>query len=160
MRARPHRMLRPRRDHAGPRPQLGHCLDNERKAVGQVIARTAVELHPFSTLAGDNSEAVMLDFVQPPLARRRFSGGCGKAGPDKTSRKGRTRRRTQQHTRPVKFEETAKRKGALDCRRSTAPGRKGGIKCLAHPAKRNQCRRPGPQLQPNHNRASVPLIYA
>jgi hypothetical protein len=59
-------------DDAGLRAQLGHCLDDERKAIGQVIARPAVELHPFAVLARDDAEAVVLDFVQPLLARGRL----------------------------------------------------------------------------------------
>jgi hypothetical protein len=59
-------------DKAGPGAQLGDRLYDERESVGQVIARPAVELHPFAVLAGDDAKAVMLDFVQPLLARRRL----------------------------------------------------------------------------------------
>ena len=52
-------------DDAGLHAQLGHRLDNERKAVGQVIPRAAVQLHPLADFASDNSKAVVLDFVQP-----------------------------------------------------------------------------------------------
>jgi hypothetical protein len=50
------------------RAQLGQRFDNERKAVGQVIARPAVEPHPLSILAGNDPEAIVLDFMQPWLA--------------------------------------------------------------------------------------------
>src|SRR6516165_3188794 len=40
------------------RGQLGQCLDNERKATGQVVAWPAVELYSFAYFAGDNPEAV------------------------------------------------------------------------------------------------------
>jgi hypothetical protein len=40
-------------------------LDDEREAVGQVIARPAVELYPSTVHAGDDPEAVVLDLVQP-----------------------------------------------------------------------------------------------
>jgi len=41
---------------AGARSQLGYGLDNQRKAFGQIIAGTAVELHPLADLAGDNAD--------------------------------------------------------------------------------------------------------
>jgi hypothetical protein len=44
------------------------------EAVGQVIARPAVELHPFAGLARDNLKAVVLNLVQPNLAARRLWG--------------------------------------------------------------------------------------
>src|ERR1700730_15140226 len=59
-------------DDAGPGAQLGDRLDDEGKSVGQVIARPAIELQPFSVLAGDDPKAVVLDFMQPLLARRRL----------------------------------------------------------------------------------------
>jgi hypothetical protein len=59
-------------DDAGPGAQLGDRLDDERGTVGQVITRAAVELHPFAVLAGDDAETVVLDFMQPLLARRRL----------------------------------------------------------------------------------------
>ena len=49
-------------------------LDDEREAVGQVIARPAVEPHPLAVLAGDDPEAVVLDLVQPQLARKAAAG--------------------------------------------------------------------------------------
>ena len=50
-------------------------LDDQREAVGQVIAGAAVELHPCAILSGDDAEAVVLDLVQPQRAggrSRRF----------------------------------------------------------------------------------------
>jgi hypothetical protein len=52
-------------DDAGPRAQLRERLDNEGEAVSQIIPRTALEPHPFAFLAGDDPEAIVLDFVQP-----------------------------------------------------------------------------------------------
>jgi hypothetical protein len=52
---------------------LGYRLDDEREAIGQIIARTAVELHPFVVLTGYDPKPVVLDFVQP----RSPEGGCG-----------------------------------------------------------------------------------
>src|SRR6516225_9574457 len=61
-------------DDAGARAQLGECLDDERETVGQVVARPAVELHPRALPAGDHTEAVVLDLVQPLLAGGRLRG--------------------------------------------------------------------------------------
>src|SRR5262249_45237516 len=41
-------------DDAGARAQAGQRLDNEREAVGEVIARTAVEPHSRAVFAGNN----------------------------------------------------------------------------------------------------------
>jgi hypothetical protein len=75
-------------DDAGPGAQLGDRLDDERKSVGQVIARPAIELHPFAVLAGDDPKAVVLDFVQPLLARRRLRSIDGEARRNEPSRQG------------------------------------------------------------------------
>jgi hypothetical protein len=50
-------------DDAGPCAQPCDCLDNEREAIGQVIAWPAVELDPLADFASDNPESVMLDLV-------------------------------------------------------------------------------------------------
>ncbi len=55
-------------------PKPGDCLDDEREAVGQVVAGAAVEPHPLAGLAGNDPEAVVLDFMQPQLAGRRLWG--------------------------------------------------------------------------------------
>jgi hypothetical protein len=52
-------------DDAGARAQVGDCFDDQREAAGEVVAGTAVEPHLRASLAGNNAEAVMLDFVQP-----------------------------------------------------------------------------------------------
>jgi hypothetical protein len=52
-------------DDAGARAQACQCLDNEREATGEVVARTAIEPHLRASLAGNDAEAVMLDFMQP-----------------------------------------------------------------------------------------------
>ena len=46
----------------------GQGLHDQRKAVGEVIAGAAVELHPLAVLAGDDPKAVVLDLVQPKTA--------------------------------------------------------------------------------------------
>jgi hypothetical protein len=58
---------------AGPRQQVGQSLDNEREAVGQVVAWPAVELHPLAFLAGDDPEAVVLDLMAA-TDRRKAAG--------------------------------------------------------------------------------------
>src|SRR5262245_48993623 len=45
------------------RAQPGQRLDDQREAAGEVIAGTAVEPHPLTILAGNDSEAVMLDLM-------------------------------------------------------------------------------------------------
>jgi hypothetical protein len=75
-------------DDAGPGAQLGDRLDDERESVGQVVARAAVEFHPFAVLARDDAEAVVLDFVQPLLARRRLRSINREARRNEPSRQG------------------------------------------------------------------------
>ena len=61
-------------DDTGARAQPCQCLDDERKALGQVIAGAAVELHPLAVFAGDHPKTVVLDLVQPAVAGRRTRG--------------------------------------------------------------------------------------
>ena len=68
------------------RVQCGERLDDEREAVGQVIAQPAVELHPFAVLAGDHAKPVVLDLVEPQLAGRRLWSFGGKARRDEARR--------------------------------------------------------------------------
>jgi hypothetical protein len=65
---------------AGARAQAGHRFDDQREAVGQVVAGTAVEAHPRALLPGNrallpgnDAEAVVLDLVHPGIPL----GGCG-----------------------------------------------------------------------------------
>ena len=48
-----------------------HCLDNQRKASGQVVSGAAVELYPLTHFSGDNTKTIVLDLVQPLLAAGR-----------------------------------------------------------------------------------------
>jgi hypothetical protein len=57
---------------AGTRAQADQCLDNQREAIGEVIARAAVEPHLRPVLASDDPEAIVLDLVQPLGARRQL----------------------------------------------------------------------------------------
>ena len=59
-------------DDTGLRAQLSHCLDDEREAIGENIARSAVEPHALARLASNDPEAVVLDFVQPDGAGGRW----------------------------------------------------------------------------------------
>jgi hypothetical protein len=45
---------------AGPRPQAGERLDNQREPIGQIIAWAAVEPNAAAVLVGDDPEAVVL----------------------------------------------------------------------------------------------------
>jgi hypothetical protein len=47
-------------DNAGGRAQPGQCLNDQRKAMGGVVARTAVEPHLRAGLAGNDSETLVL----------------------------------------------------------------------------------------------------
>jgi hypothetical protein len=79
-------------DDAGARGQFGGRLDNQKEAVCQVIARSAVELYPRAILAGDQAEAVVLDIVQSLGARGRAAGAeLGRHGAMKPARKARER---------------------------------------------------------------------
>src|SRR5262249_49378272 len=89
-------------DDAGVRAQTGECLDNQWEAVGEIVAGAAVEPHAVAILASDDPEPVMLDFVQPRLARWRLQGFGRQAGRDETVRQGHLlpiSRRTRQSTR-------------------------------------------------------------
>ena len=57
-----------------------------KKAVGQIIGGTAVEPHLRASLAGNDAEAVMLDLVQPSVARRQLVGLGWKARRDDPGR--------------------------------------------------------------------------
>jgi len=56
-------------DDARARAQAGQRLDNQREAVGEIIAGAAIEPHPRPVLAGNNPKAIVLDLVQPLAAR-------------------------------------------------------------------------------------------
>ena len=61
-------------DDAGARAHACKRLDDQREAMGEVIARTAVEPHLRAGLAGNDAEAVMFDFMQPLAAGRQLIG--------------------------------------------------------------------------------------
>src|SRR5438445_10022453 len=66
-------------DDAGARAQAGQRLDDQRKATGEIIARTAVEPHSVAVLAGYNPKTIVLDLVQPLAARGQLIGFGWKA---------------------------------------------------------------------------------
>jgi hypothetical protein len=61
-------------DDAGARTQASQRLDDQREAVREIIAGTAVEPHLGTVLAGNNPKTIVLDLVQPLAARRQFIG--------------------------------------------------------------------------------------
>jgi hypothetical protein len=61
-------------DDAGARAKASECLDDEREAVSQVVARPALQPDSLAVLAGNHAKAVVLDLVQPDGARRRLRG--------------------------------------------------------------------------------------
>src|SRR5262249_53103270 len=75
-------------DDAGARAQAGQCLDDQREAMGEVIARTAIEPHLCAVLAGNDAEAIVLDLVQPLAAGRQLVGFGWEARRDEPGREG------------------------------------------------------------------------
>jgi hypothetical protein len=67
-------------DDAGPETQPGEGFDDEREALGQIIARPAVKLDPLPVLTCDHAEAVVLDLVQPVRPEGGCSADVGKHG--------------------------------------------------------------------------------
>ena len=76
-------------DDAGARAQTGQRLDDQREAIGQVVAGAAVEPHAVAVLARDDAEAVVLDLVQPRVAAWRLRRLGGQAWRDEARREGR-----------------------------------------------------------------------
>src|SRR5215470_3131718 len=75
-------------DDGRARTQACQRLDYQREAVGEIIARTAVEPHLRASLAGNDAEAVILDFVQPLAAGRQLIGFGREARRDEPGREG------------------------------------------------------------------------
>jgi len=67
--------------------QAGQRLDDQREAAGEVVAGTAVESHPLTILAGDDSEPIVLNLMQPKATGRQRVGFGGEAGRDEAGRK-------------------------------------------------------------------------
>ena len=75
-------------DNAGAQAQACQRLDDQRKATGEVIARTAVEPHLRAGLAGNDAKAVVLDLVQPLAAGGQLIGFGREARRDDPGRQG------------------------------------------------------------------------
>ena len=74
-------------DNAGARAQPGERINDQREAVGEIVAWTAVEPHLHALLAGNDAEAVVLDLMQPLDAGWQFVGFCRKARRDEPAGK-------------------------------------------------------------------------
>jgi len=66
---------------AGARAQAGQRLDDQREALGEVIAGTAVEPHLCAHLAGDDPKAIVLDLMQPFASLSVLLGRHGEMNP-------------------------------------------------------------------------------
>ena len=75
-------------DDARARTQACQRLDDQWEAVGEIVARTAIEPHPLASLAGNDAKAVVLDFVQPLAAGRQLIGFGWEARRDEPGRQG------------------------------------------------------------------------
>src|SRR5262245_33312449 len=73
---------------AGARAQAGERINDQREATGEVIARTAVEPHLRAVLARNDSEAVVLDLMQPLAAGGQLIGFGREARRDEPGRQG------------------------------------------------------------------------
>ena len=63
-------------------------LDNQREATSEIVAGAAIEPHLRASFAGDNGEAIVLDFMQPIAAGRQLVGFCWEARRDEPGRQG------------------------------------------------------------------------
>src|SRR5437764_8694308 len=64
---RPRRSTRPRRRGYTSASAGGRAPDDQREAVGQVVAGAAVEPHALAILARDDAETIVLDLVHPGI---------------------------------------------------------------------------------------------
>ena len=67
-------------DDAGARAQAAQRLDNQREAMGEVIAGTAIEPHLRAVLARNDAEAVVLDLMRQSLPEGSLSVLVGRHG--------------------------------------------------------------------------------
>ena len=85
---------------------------------GQVVAGTAVEPHSGVLLAGDDPEAIVLDFMQPYSAGRRPWRFRRQAGLDEPGRKS---MRTRQHADLMDKQTKTGASGSSPCRETNCP---------------------------------------
>jgi hypothetical protein len=67
-------------DNAGARAQPGERINDQREAMGEIVAGTAIEPHLRAILAGNDAEAVMFDLMQPLLPDGSLSVLVGRHG--------------------------------------------------------------------------------
>ena len=82
-------------DDAGARAQPGERINDQREAMGEIVAGTAIEPH---LRASNDAEAVMFDLMQPLAAGRQLVGFGWKARRDEPGREG-----TLQHVEQIKW---------------------------------------------------------
>jgi hypothetical protein len=75
-------------DNAGARAQACQRLDDEREAMGEVIAGTAVEPHLCAVLARNDPKPVVLNLMQPLAASGQLIGFGWEARRDEPGRQG------------------------------------------------------------------------
>src|SRR5262249_31519165 len=75
-------------DDAGAGAQAGERISDQRETVGEIVARTAIEPHLRASLAGNDAEAVVFDFMQPLAAGGQLIGFGWKAWRDEPGREG------------------------------------------------------------------------
>jgi hypothetical protein len=71
---------------SGRIPPTVPAARDQREAVGEIVAWTAVEPHLHALLAGNDAEAVVLDLVQPLAAGRQLVSLGRKARRDEPGR--------------------------------------------------------------------------
>src|SRR6516165_6631737 len=57
-------------DDARARAQAGQRLHDQREAMDEIVARTTIEPHSLAVLAGNDSESIVLNLMQPQAAGR------------------------------------------------------------------------------------------
>ena len=85
-------------DDAGARAQAPQRFDDEREAVGEIIAWTTIEPHLCALLARNDAEVVVLDFMQPLDAGWQLVGFGRKAWRDEPGGEG-----TLQHVAQIEL---------------------------------------------------------
>jgi hypothetical protein len=78
--------------------QANQSLDDQRKAVREIIPRAAVEPHLCARLARNNPKTIVLDVVQPFTTSGQFMGFAREARRDEPGRQG-----TLQHGGQITF---------------------------------------------------------
>src|SRR5262245_52505639 len=69
-------------DDAGARAEARQGLDDEREAIGEIVARTAIKPHLRALLPGNDAEAIVFDLMQPSASRWQLIGFGGETRRD------------------------------------------------------------------------------